>query len=117
MVFYLPETESYHYKKTKYKKNHSSKTYFSITLKNYSLLTEEHFMKEWQTVFRIPENIYQEWESIAQKTPITYWVLQNQKIEPNKYFEWASIRYNIPVLKSSFVKSFNLDQNLWKQIV
>ena len=73
-------------------------------------------MKEWQTLFNISEETYHEWESMANETSVIHWALINNKIDPSKYFEWASIRYSLPILKSSFIDNFHINQKLQKRI-
>ena len=73
-------------------------------------------MKEWQTVFQISDDIFEEWKRLAKSTPITYWALKNNKINQKKYFEWASLRYSIPVLKNSFIENSLISQELWNRV-
>jgi len=73
-------------------------------------------MKEWQKVFDISHQKYQEWKKHCSEESVLTWALKNKKIDVTQYLKWAKDHFRIPLLNDSFFKVNTIQFRLWKSI-
>ncbi|MCB0391233.1 MAG: hypothetical protein KDD58_08080 [Bdellovibrionales bacterium] len=71
------------------------------------------FTREWCNFFNIPEKDVKSWlEQAKSAENFTFWSLKNNKIDNNKYLQWAKNHYHLPVLKSHYFEQA-VDTSWW----
>ncbi len=69
-----------------------------------------------QKILNLSDTDYNEWKSTDQKESCAVWALKKNKIDIQKYIEWATRHYKIPFLTDSFFHNITISQKFWNRV-
>ncbi|MDE0119692.1 MAG: hypothetical protein OXM55_06780 [Bdellovibrionales bacterium] len=70
----------------------------------------------WQKKLNLSETDYNEWKNTVQEESFAVWALHKNKINIQKYMEWAIQYYKIPFLTDSFFYNMTIHQQFWNRV-
>ena len=72
--------------------------------------------KELQAQLNLSDADLQEWKQLAGGDDLAVWAYKNNKIEVDKYAEWACEKHQIPFVQDSFFHDVNINYSFWNEV-